>query len=70
MAEGKKILITGGNGKTGSRIARRLAELGHDVRTAGRGKSIFGNAIEHAHFDWFDESTFDPALQGVDNIYR
>ncbi|MBU7314915.1 NmrA family NAD(P)-binding protein [Paenibacillus oleatilyticus] len=69
MADGKKILITGGSGKTGSRIAKRLTELGHGVRTAGRGKSIFGSAIEHAYFDWFDESTFDSALQGVDNIY-
>ncbi|MCP1308848.1 ergot alkaloid biosynthesis protein [Paenibacillus tyrfis] len=24
---------------------------------------------EHAYFDWFDESTFDPALKDVDNIY-
>ncbi|HZG16317.1 MAG TPA: ergot alkaloid biosynthesis protein [Candidatus Bathyarchaeia archaeon] len=69
MSVNKKILITGGNGKTGGRIAKRLSELGYDVRTAGRGESIFGSSIQHVYFDWFNQNTFDDALKDVEKIF-
>jgi uncharacterized protein YbjT (DUF2867 family) len=46
-------LVLAGTGKTGSRIATKLAELGHGVRTAAR----------------HDATTHDAALQDVDRLY-
>jgi len=55
------ILVLGATGKTGRRIAQRLAEQGHPVRHGSR----------HADppFDWNDPSTWDAALQGVQAAY-
>jgi uncharacterized protein YbjT (DUF2867 family) len=56
------ILVLGGTGKTGSRLAVRLAVLGLSVRTAARhGADV--------HFDWDDPTTHPPALQGIDRLY-
>jgi uncharacterized protein YbjT (DUF2867 family) len=55
------ILIIGGTGKTGSRVARRLAERGLTVRLASRSGAV--------RFDWDDSSTWPAALQGVDTLY-
>jgi phosphoglycerate dehydrogenase-like enzyme len=43
------ILIIGGTGKTGSRVARKLADLGMTTRVASRSGAI--------RFDWDDSST-------------
>jgi uncharacterized protein YbjT (DUF2867 family) len=56
------VLILAGTGKTGSRLAARLAKLGLDVRTAAR------NGAD-VHFDWDDPSTHSPALRGTDRMY-
>ncbi len=56
------ILVLGGTGKTGSRIAAKLANLGLSVRTAAR------NGAD-VRFDWDDATTHRPAVQGVDRIY-
>ncbi|OXM85513.1 NAD(P)H-binding protein [Paenibacillus rigui] len=69
MANGGKILVTGGRGKTGIRIAKRLSDLGYAVRTAYRGTPATVSTNEHVTFDWFDEATFEPALKDVDKIY-
>ncbi|SEN91807.1 ergot alkaloid biosynthesis protein, AFUA_2G17970 family [Paenibacillus sophorae] len=69
MVNNGKILVTGGRGKTGSRIAKRLTDLGYAVRTADRGTSASESTNEHVAFDWFDETTFEPALKNVDKIY-
>ncbi|GIO34567.1 MULTISPECIES: NmrA family NAD(P)-binding protein [Paenibacillus] len=69
MNQNEKILITGASGKTGSRIAKRLTDLGYAIRTAGRGKSLPNGANEHVIFDWFDESTHEAALKDVDKLY-
>jgi uncharacterized protein YbjT (DUF2867 family) len=58
----KTILILGGTGKTGARVARRLTELGHLVRTAAR-------ANADARFDWDDPSTHTAALEAADRVY-
>jgi uncharacterized protein YbjT (DUF2867 family) len=55
------ILILGGNGKTGSRVAKRLAERGLKVRLASRSGAV--------RFDWDDSSTWPAALAGVDTLY-
>ena len=56
------ILVLAGTGKTGSRLAAKLAKLGLSVRTAAR------NGAD-VHFDWDDATTHRPALQGVDRLY-
>ena len=56
------VLVLGGTGKTGSRLAVKLAQLGLNVRTGARhGADV--------HFDWDDPSTHRPALQGIDRLY-
>ncbi|MHB8691546.1 MAG: NmrA family NAD(P)-binding protein [Solirubrobacteraceae bacterium] len=58
----KTILVLGGTGKTGTRVARRMTELGHSVRTAARQGA-------DALFDWDDPATHRTAVEGVDRIY-
>jgi uncharacterized protein YbjT (DUF2867 family) len=55
-------LVLGATGKTGSRVASRLAARGLPVRTAARSGA-------DAHFDWDDPGTYAPALRGVGRIY-
>lgn len=55
------ILIVGGTGKTGSRVAKRLAERGLTARLASRSGAV--------RFDWDDSSSWPAALQGVDTLY-
>jgi uncharacterized protein YbjT (DUF2867 family) len=56
------ILITGGTGKTGRRIAQRLRDAGHAVRTASR---THGDVL----FDLGEPSTWPPALDGIAAAY-
>ena len=55
-------LVLAGTGKTGSRVAAKLAKLGLSVRTAAR------NGAD-VHFDWDDPTTHSPALEEVDRVY-
>lgn len=55
------ILVTGGTGKTGSRVAARLEALGHRVRIGSRSADI--------PFDWSDRSSWTAALSGIDAAY-
>ena len=54
-------LILGGTGKTGRRIADRLASGGVNTRVASRSADI--------KFDWNDPSTWDKTLDGVTAAY-
>ena len=54
-------LVLGGNGKTGSRVAARLRELGRPVR--------IGSRTGDPRFDWADDKTWPPALRGVESAY-
>ena len=54
-------LVLGGNGKTGSRVAARLRELGRPVR--------IGSRTGEPRFDWADDTTWAPALHGVGSAY-
>jgi uncharacterized protein YbjT (DUF2867 family) len=55
------ILITGGTGKTGRRVAERLQQRGLPVR--------IGSRSGQPPFDWNDASTWPPAVQGARAIY-
>lgn len=57
----KPILILGGTGKTGRRIAEQLAQRNLPVRIGSRG------AI--ASFDWENRASWAPALEGVGAVY-
>ena len=59
--EGKPTLITGGTGKTGRRVAERLAARGLPVR--------IGSRSGEPPFNWEDCSTWAPALDGVGAAY-
>ena len=55
------ILITGGTGKTGSRVAHRLNALGHSFRAVSR--------HSEPRFDWHDDSTWEGAVTGCTSAY-
>ena len=54
-------LVLGGTGKTGRRVAQRLAALGRPVR--------IGTPSGTPPFDWTDEATWPVALDGVGSVY-
>jgi uncharacterized protein YbjT (DUF2867 family) len=57
-----EILIVGGTGKTGSRVARRLRDAGHGVRTASRTRG-------DVRFDLGEPCTWAAALDGITAAY-
>lgn len=57
----ERVLVVGGTGKTGRRIAAGLTAVGVTVRIGSRGAS--------PPFDWNDESGWDACLQGMDAAY-
>jgi uncharacterized protein YbjT (DUF2867 family) len=54
-------LIIGGTGKTGRRVAERLLAVGRPIRV--------GSRSSEPAFDWDDERTWEPAVQGVGAAY-
>jgi len=54
-------LVLGSTGKTGRRLAQRLAARGIDVRAGSRGAT--------PPFDWGSTETWGPALAGVAAVY-
>ncbi len=63
-----QILITGGTGTTGSRIAKKLIERGYKPRIASR-KNPLVTEIDHVYFDWYDETTHNLALENINKLY-
>ncbi len=55
------ILVLGGTGKTGRRVVERLTARGVPVRVGSRSGT--------PRFDWEDEASWAPALEGVGAIY-
>ena len=55
------ILIIGGKGKTGRRVAAQLDARGIAYRLASRSSE--------QHFDWYDQSTWSRAVDGIDTAY-
>ncbi|HWM20528.1 MAG TPA: NAD(P)H-binding protein [Ilumatobacteraceae bacterium] len=60
-ASPRPVLVLGGTGKTGRRIVDRLRALDVPVR--------IGSRSAQPPFDWDDESTWTPALEGVGAVY-
>ena len=54
-------LVIGGHGKTGRRVAQRLAAAGRATRVVSRSTEL--------PFDWHDESTWGLALAGTSSAY-
>lgn len=61
MTKKQNILVLGGKGKTGSRVASRLIKKGQSVR--------IGSRSEVPSFDWEDPATWAGALKGMDKVY-
>lgn len=68
MKKKNQILITGGTGTTGSRIAKKLIERGYNPRIASR-KEPSVTEGEHVYFDWYDKATYHHTLENIDKIY-
>ncbi len=56
-----EILVLGGKGKTGRKVAERLTQLQQTVR--------IGSRSESPSFDWQDPHTWAAALEGMDKVY-
>ncbi|WP_019669734.1 NAD(P)H-binding protein [Eudoraea adriatica] len=61
MKKEQNILVLGGKGKTGRRVANRLVKKGQTVR--------IGSRSENPSFDWEDPWTWKGALQGMESVY-
>lgn len=57
----KQILVLGGKGKTGRRVAERLTKIGHNVR--------IGSRNETPSFDWENSETWSGAVEGMNMVY-
>ena len=55
------ILVIGGTGKTGSRVAEKLTKLNQNVRIGSRNNT--------PPFDWDNPSTYTEALRGMERAY-
>jgi uncharacterized protein YbjT (DUF2867 family) len=55
------VLVTGGTGKTGRRVAQRLADRGVGVR--------IGSRCGTPPFDWTDPTTWPAAVVGATSVY-
>ena len=61
MTTDTPILVVGGTGKTGRRVADRLRARGRPVRVGSRSHT--------PPFDWADPSTWDAPLRGIEAAY-
>ncbi len=61
MKNQSNILVIGGTGKTGRKVASKLTELGHKVR--------IGSRFVTPAFDWDNSETWTEVLEGMDKVY-
>lgn len=57
----RNILVLGGTGKTGRRIAKKLTAQGHHVRIGSRGAT--------PSFDWDQPAGWPAVLEGMEKVY-
>ena len=62
----EKILVTGGMGKTGSRLVELLRRNGVDYSIAAH-RNL--NTSEKVYFDWTKPATWKAAIEGVSAVY-
>lgn len=63
-------LVIGARGKSGRHVASGLMARGASVRAGSRDPGrVDINGAEAVHFDWHQEDTWGPALDGVDGVY-
>jgi uncharacterized protein YbjT (DUF2867 family) len=60
------VLVTTATGKTGRRVARKLAALGVPVRAGSRRPEALDGGVR---FDWEDPASWAPALRGTASAY-
>lgn len=69
-----KVLITGATGFIGNHVTRKALEAGDEVRVMvmpGEDRSpLDGMDVEFTEGNLLDQSTFAPALQGVERMYH
>ena len=67
-----RVLITGATGKVGSRLVKRLALGGYDVRALvrdpGRAAGLRAQRVEMMRGDMVDYSSLESAVKGVDAV--
>ncbi len=63
---GETILVTGASGKTGTALCARLRGAGVSFRAGSRHND---GTAEYIPFDWDNEATHGPALEGADRVY-
>jgi len=61
MKNQSNILVIGGTGKTGRKVASKLTTLGHKVRIGSRSGT--------PAFDWDHKETWERSLIGMDKVY-
>ena len=61
MENKSNILVIGGTGKTGRKVANRLSQLGHKVRIGSRSAT--------PAFDWGQPETWSESLRGMEKVY-
>ena len=61
MENKSNILVIGGTGKTGRKVASKLTEAGHHVR--------IGSRSANPSFDWENPETWLKAMTGMDKVY-
>ena len=62
-------LVLGGTGKTGTRLTRQLVAAGATARPGSRTPAAPSAGTQPVRFDWDDDSTWAPALEGVTGVY-
>ena len=69
----EKILVTGATGKVGRELVSLLVEEGVEVKAAtrnqGRGRDLFGDAVEVVELDFDVTETWDAAVQWADRVF-
>lgn len=65
-----RVLVVGASGKTGRHVVPGVVSRGATVRAASRHpERLDVESADPVFFDWHDESTWGPVLEGVDAVY-
>lgn len=62
-------LVLAGTGKTGTRLTRQLVATGATARPGSRTPASPSTGTQPVRFDWDDDSTWGPALDGATGVY-